>query len=484
MKTFRSTFIFALVVVAVIGYAIFEVKRGEELEIAEKAADRVFNWNEKDVSKVLIKRDNDSFEIVREEDNWKLTQPVQDRADGFMVTNYLTSLLNQSAKEIEGNNEQWKDYGLENSTVDFILTGPKEEVRKIQVSREEAYDGSYFLRQGKRLLVGNSEWKKLINKKSNEVRAKGLFHRSAPVIGFRIRVPGKKVSVQLEKKDGKWIYPKDLNIVISSKEVDKFIMDSTSFQSVDFVAEEAGPKVLARFGLGSPQLTIDYWLEGEKQAGPHWWVKVSKAKIGNEGFAYHKDRQTIYSVPEDTVSLYTRTLNDFRDKKYPFEFKKDVIQELSLKTRLTNLALVKQDGKWVASNPVKGKKVDQLKVKTLLDKLGEMEAKYYLGQKRGKEFKKLVNTVVLKDNKGKEVLSVKWGASFKAKKEEKTDSKEEEDFYYVKTNREKEMLGVSVTAIDALPGQTLLKDVSTEPSKKKDPAPMSKKAPVSSGTGS
>ena len=207
-------------------------------------------------------------------------------------------------------------------------------------------------------------------------------------------------------------------------------------------------------------------------------MKAAKAKKGNEGFAYHIDRQTIYKVSEDVVRRYSRTLNDFRDKKLPFEFKQDAIHELSMKTRLTNLTLVKKGGKWTASDPVQGKEVDQATVKSLLAKLGEMEAKFYLGTKSSRGMKPPVNSVVLKNHKGDEVLALSWGTSFKAKQEVKTDS--EEQLYYVKTNKVADTLGVPTSVIDALPGQTLLKSVTAKPLEPKgssQPAPQS--APAS-----
>ncbi|MCB0387095.1 MAG: DUF4340 domain-containing protein, partial [Bdellovibrionales bacterium] len=161
MKSFRSTLIFALVVAAVVGYAVYEMKRGETKSVTEAKADRLFAWDEKDVQEISLRHDDGQLTIVREGDNWRLKEPVADRVDDFMVTSFLSSLLSQVAKVVEEDNQNWADYGLENSTTKVEMLGPGGERRSIEVSREKAYDDSYFIRDGSRLLVGSSDWDKL-----------------------------------------------------------------------------------------------------------------------------------------------------------------------------------------------------------------------------------------------------------------------------------------------------------------------------------
>ncbi|MCB0363816.1 MAG: DUF4340 domain-containing protein [Bdellovibrionaceae bacterium] len=464
MKSFRSTLVFALVVAAVVGYAVFEMKRGEKNEAAEAKEDRLFSWEEKDIQEISLRHDDGGLVIVREGDNWRLKEPVSDRTDDFMVTSFLSSILSQVAKVVEENNQSWADYGLENSTTKVELVGPGGERKAIEVSQEKAYDDSHFIRQGDRLLVGSSDWAKLGKKKANEVREKKFFHSDKKIVAFRIQVPKEKIDITLESKGDEWKSSQYPDVVIAKSEVDKFTLDSSTFKSLDFVAEETEPKILAHFGLDKPDLIISYWLEGAEGEGPHWWMKVKRAASGTEGFAYHSERQTIYKVHEDTVKRYAKSLGDFRDKKLPFKFQPDAVQELTLKTRLTDLKLDKKDGRWIVANPPAGKEVDQEKVKGLIDRLSELEAKYFLGAKKGKGLKPPVNSVVLRNQEGEELLSMSWGTSFKAKQELATDS--DEELYYVKTSRVADTLGVVVSKLDELPGQTLLKDIPKEEPKK------------------
>jgi hypothetical protein len=141
---------------------------------------------------------------------------------------------------------------------------------------------------------------------------------------------------------------------------------------------------------------------------------------------------------------------------------------------LTNIRLVKKDGQWTPVQPVSGKEVDQSAVDGLLSKLKEMEARYYLGNKKKRGFGKESNSLKLADTEGKPLFEMTWGDSFKAKSEIK--SAPDEELYYTQTNLASELLGVSVGKINELPRQTLLRDIK----KAADPIPTS---PVDAAVG-
>ncbi|MCC7404899.1 MAG: DUF4340 domain-containing protein [Bdellovibrionales bacterium] len=457
MKSFRSTLIFAVIVAAVVGFTVYEMQRGESVAVREAKKDRLFPWNEIDVVELSVTRSDESFTLIRDGYNWKLKKPVEDRTDDFMVGSYISSILSQDGKVVEENNTNWKDYGLENATVQFEMVGKSNERRQIEVSSEKAYDGSFFIREGNRLLVGTSDWERIGQKAIGELRDKKFFHSDKKISGFRLRVPKDKIDLTIKREGEVWKADRQPDLPIAADEVDKFVLDSSNFKALDFVAEETEPKLLAHFGLDQPDLVLEYWLDGADGPGPHWWMKVKRAPAGKEGFAYHSERATIYKIHEDTVRRFSKNLSDFRDKKLPFKFVPDAVEKLSLKTSLTDLSLEKKDGKWTVTVPVAGKEVDQERVASLIQNLGELEARYFLGAKPGKGLQPPANRVVLKNSKGEALFELSWGASFKAKQELKVDS--DEELYYAKTNLAAETLGVATAKIDGLPGQTLLKDL-------------------------
>lgn len=467
MKSFRSTLIFAVIVAGLLAYAIFEMKRSEEVKTAEASLDRIFKIDEKDVQELQITRPDGNLHLVRQGDALVLKAPVEDRTDSFSATSFLNSIVNQSAKVLEEKNQKWADYGLEAPRLKVEVVSTKGVKSSYQIGSEKAFDGSNYLRDGDRLLIGSSDIDSVLSKKVSEIRDKKLYHFGDLAKGLRVISLPDGIDLKLVRRDGKWTYEKDPSVILKDDEVDRYLSEITNYRASDFVEEETTPQVLARYGLDKPQLAIELWLENEKGDGPHWWLKASKPKLGKEGFAYYSGRSTVYKVAEDTVQRLSKNLDALRNKKIPFEFKSDSVGELSLRTSLTDIRLVKKDGQWNPVQPVSGKEVDQSAVDGLLSKLKEMEARYYLGDKKKKGLGKESNSLKLADTEGKPLFEMTWGDSFKAKSEIK--SAPDEELYYTQTNLASELLGVSVGKINELPRQTLLRDIK----KAADPTPTS-----------
>lgn len=461
MKSFRSTLIFALVVAALVGYAVFEMKRGEEKEATEAKQDLLFKIDEKDVQELQIFRPDGSLQLVREKDALRIKSPVDDKTDDFGATSFLNSILNQKAKPVEGEKTDWKDYGLEEPRLRVEVSSTKGEKQSYSFGLETAYDGSYFIRDGDKLLIGESDWGRLLHKEANELRDKKLFHFGDRVVGIHLQSPLEKVDLKLVSRDDKWVYERDESIVLSKEEVERYLTDVTNYRATDFVAEETSSQTLKKYGLDKPQLIIGLWMEHEKSEGPQWVLKVAKEKSGKDAYGYYSGQSTIYKLASDAPQSLLRGLDSFRDKKAPFEFKADKVKELSLRTALTDIRLVKKEDKWEAAEPVPGKEVDQTVVQGLLSKLGEMETRYYLEKKpKNHGLGKNANSLKLVDAEGKPVFELDWGSTFKAKQEIKSAG--DEELYYAKTNLVPETLGVAMNKIDELPRQTLLKDIKKE----------------------
>jgi hypothetical protein len=309
MKSFRSTLIFAVIVAGLLAYAIFEIKRSEEVKTAEASLDRIFKIDEKDVQELQITRPDGNLHLVRQGESLVLKAPVEDRTDSFSATSFLNSIINQNAKVLEEKNQKWADYGLEAPRLKVELVSTKGVKSSYQIGSEKAFDGSNYLRDGDRLLIGSSELDTVLSKKVSEIRDKKLYHFGDLAKGLKVISSPDGIDLKLVRRDGKWIYEKDPSVILKDDEVDRYLAEITNYRASDFVEEETTPQVLARYGLDKPQLTIELWLENEKGDGPHWWLKASKPKLGKEAFAYYSGRPTVYKVAEDTVQRLSKNID-------------------------------------------------------------------------------------------------------------------------------------------------------------------------------
>lgn len=445
MKHFKGTFLLLLVVIAFGAYIYFvEFKQAEEEKKVKEMAEKLFPFDTKGVTAIKIKNSFGDFELEKKGDDWHLTFPLADSADQTslttLVNNMGTAKFDSVVVEGEAN---LAEFGLNDPKTSITLISP-DKTTKILVGDNAALSGKmYVKRDGEdKVLFSNSSFKTFIDKSLKDLRDKRVFRKGRNhIAGVELRRRGKP-EVKLGLIDGKWNIMGDKNEIADQEAVNKFLGALDNLKATRFASEggKASGKNRSKFGLNWPRTTLVFFDKANKEIDT---VVISKKK--GKYYSHVEGNAPIYEVAETNILGFEKGLNDFRDKTAPFKLNKDNIKEISMKTGVVEVDLVKNGNQWDLKLPKDDKIVSQIQVNNLLDKVSQLKVAEFLGSEKPKGLSRPKGALMLKDSDGKVVMDIVWGAKTKSKKS-----------YYTKTNTFDAPFGVATSELDTLPGQTLL----------------------------
>ncbi len=113
----------ALVVVALGAYIYFVERKAPTTDEIKERADKLFPGLEQDkVTKVEISNTHGRFELVKENDDWKLAVPIADDANSGAVSGLLSSLAFLKAERtLEAKDVKLADYGLDEASLTLTV---------------------------------------------------------------------------------------------------------------------------------------------------------------------------------------------------------------------------------------------------------------------------------------------------------------------------------------------------------------------------
>ena len=80
--SFKKTLLFFIILLLVGGYYyIFEVRIAEKKQAAEEAEKKLFQVQEEDIQEIIVKRSDQEIGLKKQDDVWKMVQPVAASAD-------------------------------------------------------------------------------------------------------------------------------------------------------------------------------------------------------------------------------------------------------------------------------------------------------------------------------------------------------------------------------------------------------------------
>ena len=254
---FSATWLALVVVLALCVYAYVVEFEGGKKKDAQKAKDAVaLKFDVEHASSVEIASKGRILVLEKKPDGWKVTQPVQDSADGAAVASLLTSLSTERTQEtvVEGDDfDKPKDggkaalakYGLSDYTGRITVKstdGPSQALQTHDIKiGAKSFDSSLYAQVDgeKKVILVSSMWDLFIAKMPKDLRDKRLLRVDAAdllsdfdliTVTTTAKAGGQATAqllktVQLKKDAGKWTFlqPKTALFPISPDAVQTFL---------------------------------------------------------------------------------------------------------------------------------------------------------------------------------------------------------------------------------------------------------------------
>ena len=418
----------ALVAVVVTLAVLKFVNAPTDKEVAARR-DRVipdlYDVDADNATQITLKREKEELEFVHSEagDRWQITKPVDVLAQTSNVREIVSDLKNL-ARRTAGSSKDDKsgvfepkgptglvEYNLDAPATTVTLTykpkGSEKDTKSVtlQVGGATAdKDGLYVkLASEPFVFVVNKTGLKSLEKKTNEFRQQKLVTVSRfDSDMLRLEWPDRKL--QTEKKDTKWHLVEPVADRADNNKVEELIGklgDLKADTDADYIDDAA--KDLAKYGLDSPQLTLEIRKPGseakpddkKKKDKPKEKAKptiVEKVLIGNpvEGrddrvYAKLADQKNVIAVAASIVGDLSKQPSDLRSRDLVELTIGDVDYVRIQRPGSGEIAIGKKDFDWEIYQP-KATTADTSSVTDLVKKIDELDIKEFVDQGDAKEF--------------------------------------------------------------------------------------------------
>jgi hypothetical protein len=527
MSSFRWTWVVAIGVAALVAFTIFDSKRSSKEAEAKKQESSLFKFKSADIKKIEISTIFGEKTLERKTpDHWQLLQPIEDSADDQVVNSLLSTFAaEKSLSTITENADPKNDttYGFDAPISKVKLTASDGRTEELKVGRVKAYDGSLYVRidNDPKVLLAGQALGNQIDKPALELRDKHLYRPkeggdTVKITRFEIRQddPTDKTlpaEIDLAKDGDNWKITKglvgDSDYPVLNDKVQAYIDQVKATRALSYNSDS--PKGNANGGKksgdkktnGLDKLALDIRFYSDssgagastntsdgKKAEPFFRIDFAAPDATLKGKAPEVDAKSsdvssIAKVYKSGFESMKKHVDDFLDKKYPFDFKKDAVSKIKVMTGDGSLEFVRKGIVWELADPSLHKDVDSAKVAALVEKLHGIEAVRILeplkkDQKSGLKSNPMLknaSSIILSQDSGEPVFEFFWGDAII---EKASAGKPESKYYPARTSRVDRMVGVSEFSIRGLELGDLIKKPQVAPS----PKPSVGSAPLPSSS--
>jgi hypothetical protein len=379
---------------------------------SSSTAPKIVDIKPDSVSKLEIqKKGADATVLEKTAQGWQITAPKPYRADQDAVTSLLSALspLNSDAV-VEEKAADISKYGLTSPSITLAVTTKDGKVTKLLAGDDEPTGGgAYFSRAGDPRVFSIATFAKgNFDKSLNDLRDKRLLTFDSDKLA-RVNLIAKGQSLEFGKNNqNEWqiLSPKPMRA--DSLQVEELVRKLKDAKMDLTVSDEDAKKAVSAYASGTPAGTAKVTDSNGTQT-----LEVRKDKAGTY-YAKSSAAEGVFKVASDLGTGLDKGLADFRNKKL-FDFSFSEPGRVEIHDGAKTYQFQRAGETWNSA----GKKMDNVSVQSLIDKLRDLSATGF--PESGAGVPTLEITVVSNEGKRTEKVSIAAvGAKFIAKRDNET----------------------------------------------------------------
>lgn len=434
MKSFRATWILAVLALALAIYTFVDYRKSQNEGVYADNERPTFTFKPESVTHIRIERPQEVIELDKQADGvWNMTQPVADRGDEAATLAFILSLTQERVRLFNPEDEKigtvdWAKYGLAPPAVTIEMgSGGKKE--SLQISTKNAFDGSFYLRKDDELFVGDTGFAQIRDRNANGLRTRLLYREKTAAQDAQVDLEGLRYSVV--KKDGQWTLEPKPDFPLDSGKIERWLERVQDLRAGDIVKDGITEDDRKSYLLSKPSMLV--------QMKPDWSLTIGQDRA-EDVFLFTNQRPVLYKISSQALSQIRVPPRYFRDGHRPFEFPIENAREIEVHLpKAGSFVMRKTDKGWSSPD---GKDTSEQAV-ALMQAVHALDAKEYSSSIRSEISSP---QIIVKGENGRELFTLAWGADFKAKE----TYNQGESLVYARTNIEKEILGLQKDKIEAL----------------------------------
>jgi hypothetical protein len=432
-RKIRASWLMSLMVAGLAIYTFMDYRKAQDEGTFAEDERASFSLRSQDIDYLLIERATDPVELHRREDGqWHMTKPLVDEVEETSALSYLLSLTTQRVRLFNPEGEKqlsvdWAKFGLAPPAVKFVA-GSKGKKEDLSLGTVNAFDGSFFLRQKDELLIGDTGFAQLNARTSKSFRSRAVWREKGAI--DKAEVERENITYTIAKKDGQWQIEPKPSFSLDTSKIEAWIERVQEFKPADIVKDEISEEDKRSYLLLVPSAKI--------QLNGSWQLIIGQDRA-QDVFLFTNRKTTIYKVSTQGISEIRVGPEFFRDGRKPFDFPVELARSIEIRDGKIAVTLNKTDTGWATE---KGADVSTAAV-SFMQTLKGLEGLEFGGpQKTGITSPQ----ILVKDKDGKELLTLAWGAEYKARE----DYNDGASLKYARTNLESAVMGLSKEKLEYL----------------------------------
>ncbi len=414
MKSKGTWFLVGFVVLLGLYTYFVEFKKKEADEKAKDQQAKIFQLEKEQVTNIELQTETDKIILEKSPEGWSMTSPIQDAASNETVETFLNDLIAEKSDRVavEGDNIDWKEYGLENPKGKVTLKDNTGATTTVAVSGQKDFNGNFFLRrnQENQVLVGGYAWLSRTSKVSTEFRETKIFRHLGSTIES-VKIKNANGPVELVNKDAKWLVSGHPDWTIDQDKVREMTTGLGNLKSIEFLGEPVASK-FKQYGLDKPEVSIEVKLSGKEET---WSVNIAKTKDSIYYGVVSNPNLIVKLDGFESDKFFKYQASGFRDGKLAFKVGEGDIKTIKVQDESIDVELMQEGGSWKMVKGPPGNLASQEKVIGLLSKVREAKVGYFLDKKEQGLYKNPKSRVTLLGEGEKELFALNWTQPMKLK---------------------------------------------------------------------
>jgi hypothetical protein len=315
-KTLSTLAVVAAVVAALASYAWFGVyQKGVAEQKAKDEKNTVFSFKKDDVKKIAVTAKGDTTVIVRDGADWKITAPIQTRADKMPVDAIVDKLTGLKRKRGIDSPSDLKEYGLTAPRIKVAVTLADGKTAELDVGDDNGYDGTLFTKtgEGNDVDVCEGALKYPLDKSLFDLREKRVFEFDDNVLS-NLDVVGPKLTYSLVRSSASdWKISAPVQERADSAKAQQLAASLKNLKATRFATEVASADDLKRYGLDHAAFTVNVTL-GKQETQKTLVLASVKEGAADKVYVKRAADAWIAEVPNSIVKDLDLSIMDLRDK--------------------------------------------------------------------------------------------------------------------------------------------------------------------------
>ena len=361
---FRTTLVlFGVLVLLSLAYYFLELRKA-----GKEAETKLVSFQEEDVSAFRIRRQDGFMTLQRDESGWRMSEPVQDRADEKEITALLGNVIRASVERTLDPGDDLVDFGLQDPLIVLTvhLKGQQTPLILEMGINTPAGSSVYTRRQGEdKILLAPDTVRASLDKDVYAFRSKvPLSFADGSVKAVDLHIDSLRARLE-RHEDGKWRITEPIRVAADSGKVSDFLRSLAQDQVTAF--PEKPPASLKALGLDPPRGEIRLSLDGGSEATLYLGSQEQAAgKTQKEGgiYARRSAEEHILVLKEGFVNEMPKQVADLRDRSL-LALDREHVHGIELHTPKGRTRLLKAEEDWRIKEPEEAP-ADQRMVNDLL----------------------------------------------------------------------------------------------------------------------